>query len=227
MAGAGQGDDRPAQVHRHRAGQAVHARREDAGDPRQAIQEAKAWFERQLRDGFQPFYEGEHWFFPADRRNDRERRRASSSRRTPIRSTPAALPTTAFFSVKHLGEPSSICWRARTRTAVRSTAGQLSPARAGERAGHAILVGGRLQTATTHAFIRNATRLSQSSQSPGLKKNADGSVNIYFGPKAPAGKQSNWVPTDAKGRFEVLFRFYGPQKPLFDKTWELPDIEEM
>jgi hypothetical protein len=26
-------------------------------------------------------------------------------------------------------------------------------------------------------------------------------------------------------RFEVLFRFYGPEKPLFDKTWVLPDIE--
>jgi len=24
----------------------------------------------------------------------------------------------------------------------------------------------------------------------------------------------------------VLFRFYGPEKPLFDKTWQLPDIEK-
>ena len=46
------------------------------------------------------------------------------------------------------------------------------------------------------------------------------------GPKPPAGKESNWIPTDAKGRFEVLFRFYGPEKPLFDKTWVLPDIEK-
>ena len=63
------------------------------------------------------------------------------------------------------------------------------------------------------------------STTPGLQKNADGSVDLYFGPKAPAGKESNWVPTDANGKFEVLFRFYGPQKPLFDKTWKLPDIE--
>ena len=46
-------------------------------------------------------------------------------------------------------------------------------------------------------------------------------------PQAPAGKESNWVPTDAKGRFEVLFRFYGPEKPLFDKTWKLSDIERV
>jgi hypothetical protein len=24
---------------------------------------------------------------------------------------------------------------------------------------------------------------------------------------------------------EVLFRLYGPEKPLFDKTWQLSDIE--
>jgi hypothetical protein len=41
----------------------------------------------------------------------------------------------------------------------------------------------------------------------------------------PAGKESNWVPTSAGGKFEVLFRLYGPEKALFDKTWVLGDIE--
>jgi hypothetical protein len=79
----------------------------------------------------------------------------------------------------------------------------------------------------THALIRNLPRSSRSSQSPGLQKNADGSVDVYFGPKAPAGKESNWVPTSASGKFEVLFRLYGPEKALFEKTWKLPDIEEV
>jgi hypothetical protein len=52
-------------------------------------------------------------------------------------------------------------------------------------------------------------------------------VDVYFGPKAPVGKESNWVPTNPNGKFEVLFRFYGPEKPLFDKTWKLPDIERI
>ncbi len=52
-------------------------------------------------------------------------------------------------------------------------------------------------------------------------------MDVYFGPKAPAGKESNWVPTNADGEFEVLFRLYGPEKPLFDKTWQLPDIERV
>jgi hypothetical protein len=39
--------------------------------------------------------------------------------------------------------------------------------------------------------------------------------------------EPNWVPTSPSGKFEVLFRFYGPEKPLFDKTWMLPDIERI
>ena len=34
---------------------------------------------------------------------------------------------------------------------------------------------------------------SVSSQDKDLKKNADGSVDVFFGPKAPAGYENNWV----------------------------------
>jgi hypothetical protein len=81
----------------------------------------------------------------------------------------------------------------------------------------------------THALIRDMKWSSRSSNTPGLQKNTDGSVDLYFGPNPPDGKESNWVPTNTntKGKFEVLFRLYGPEKPLFDKTWKLPDIEEV
>jgi hypothetical protein len=79
----------------------------------------------------------------------------------------------------------------------------------------------------THALVRNMPRASRASNSTEVQKNADGSVDIYFGPKAPAGKDSNWVPTDPQRRFEVMFRLYGPEKALFDKTWQLPDIEKV
>jgi len=77
----------------------------------------------------------------------------------------------------------------------------------------------------THALIREMSHAARSSQSPGLQVNTDGSVDLYFGPKAPAGKESNWTPTDPNGEFEILFRFYGPLPPLFEKTWVLPDVE--
>lgn len=78
----------------------------------------------------------------------------------------------------------------------------------------------------THALVRNLDRASIASISPGLQTNPDGSVDIWFGPTAPAGKESNWVPTDPQRQFELLFRLYGPEKPLFDKTWKLPDVEK-
>jgi hypothetical protein len=79
----------------------------------------------------------------------------------------------------------------------------------------------------THGLVRDMMRASRSSQSPGLEFNGDGSTDIYFGPAAPANKESNWVPTSSRGEFEVLFRFYGPEKSLFEKkTWRLPDIEK-
>lgn len=52
-----------------------------------------------------------------------------------------------------------------------------------------------------------------------LAVNADGSVDLHFGPKAPEGKEDNWVQTvPGKGWF-VLLRLYGPLESWFDKTW--------
>ena len=60
-----------------------------------------------------------------------------------------------------------------------------------------------------------------------LVVNADGSVDLYFGPKAPAGKEKNWLQTvPGKSWFAVL-RLYGPLEPWFDKTWRPGEIEEV
>ena len=57
-----------------------------------------------------------------------------------------------------------------------------------------------------------------------MKINADGSVDIYFGPEAPEGYENNWISTGGKVPFP-LFRFYGPTEALFNKTFILNDIE--
>lgn len=77
-----------------------------------------------------------------------------------------------------------------------------------------------------HALIKDMPRASRSSQVADMRRNADGSVDILFGPEAPAGYESNWVPTKRGERFELLFRLYAPTQPLFDKTWVLPDVEK-
>jgi hypothetical protein len=77
----------------------------------------------------------------------------------------------------------------------------------------------------THALIKNMPRASRSSQIPEMQRNGDGSIDVYFGPNAPEGKASNWVPTDPARKFELMFRLYAPTRALFEKTWVLPDVE--
>jgi hypothetical protein len=79
----------------------------------------------------------------------------------------------------------------------------------------------------THALICNMPRPSRSSQIPEMQQNADGSIDVYFGPQAPQGKESNWVPTDPQRGFELMFRLYAPKKAFFDKVWVLPDVERI
>jgi len=55
----------------------------------------------------------------------------------------------------------------------------------------------------------------------------DRSTDLYFGPKAPAGKEGQWIKTiPGKGWF-TYFRIYGPQAPAFDGTWKLNDFAEV
>ena len=57
--------------------------------------------------------------------------------------------------------------------------------------------------------------------------NADGSIDIYLGPTAPEGKEANWLQTDPDRKFFLLSRFYGPEPALFDKSFEMNDIERL
>ena len=57
--------------------------------------------------------------------------------------------------------------------------------------------------------------------------NADGSVDVYFGPTKPAGSNKNYIKTLPGRGWFPYFRFYGPGEAYFDKTWQLEDFEEI
>ena len=63
------------------------------------------------------------------------------------------------------------------------------------------------------------------SQSKGFQKNADGSYDVYFSPKAPEGKESNWLQTIPGKSWFVILRMYGPLQPWIDQTWRPGEIE--
>jgi len=65
------------------------------------------------------------------------------------------------------------------------------------------------------------------SQTKGMKKNADGSYDVYFAPVAPKGKDGNWVQTVPGKSWFTILRMYGPLEPWINKTWRPGEIELM
>jgi Protein of unknown function (DUF1214) len=59
-----------------------------------------------------------------------------------------------------------------------------------------------------------------------MKVNADGSVDLYVGPNAPAGLESNWIPTMGKEPY-LWLRLYAPEEAFWTKAFKMPDVELM
>jgi len=78
----------------------------------------------------------------------------------------------------------------------------------------------------TRSLILNEQKIADRSSRMDLKKNPDGSVDIYTGPKAPAGFEKNWIPTVPGRNWFAYFRFYNPTEAYFDRSWPLADFEE-
>jgi hypothetical protein len=66
---------------------------------------------------------------------------------------------------------------------------------------------------------------SLGSQKKNLVINPDKSVDVWFGPTAPAGHEANWVQTLSGKGWNPMLRLYGPLDPWFDKTWRPGEIE--
>jgi len=78
----------------------------------------------------------------------------------------------------------------------------------------------------TRRPVENPTRdVDRSSRQSDLVTNADGSVDLYFGPRPAQGREANSVITVPGRAWFPLLRLYGPLQPYFDRTWPLPDIE--
>jgi len=74
-------------------------------------------------------------------------------------------------------------------------------------------------SAQTAVFFENVASPDISSLNKGIQYNKDGSIDLYVGPKAPKGKESNWIETNSDNNSIFLFRFYGPKAGVKDGSW--------
>jgi len=193
-----------------------------------AAHEAQAWLEDEYETKFfpPPYYEGSHWTVPASPEVIKGQQTAFADPDSyPVDGRGVAF-SYAYFMPKHGGVGQFYLMAIKDKAGRSFDGRNAYRLRVPAKAPVTLYWSATAYDRATHALIRDKPWSSRSSLTPGLQKNEDGSVDVYFGPEAPAGKKSNWIPTSANGRFEILFRLYGPQQPLFDKTWKLPDIEE-
>jgi hypothetical protein len=60
-----------------------------------------------------------------------------------------------------------------------------------------------------------------------LKKNPDGSLDIYVQHESPgADKASNWLPAPA-GKFVLMTRLYWPKPDAINGTWAMPGVQKV
>jgi hypothetical protein len=78
--------------------------------------------------------------------------------------------------------------------------------------------------AETRSLLQNGKPKPSLSSFDQPEVNADGSVDIYFGPDAPVGKENNWVKTLPGQGWFTYIRLYGPLEPFFEQTWKPDDI---
>ena len=193
-----------------------------------AAREAHDWIDLKYQGNFTPpFNEGSHWALPAAKEVlDGLMTNFAAPDVYPVDGRGVGY-SMGYFSAKHLGTGQFYLMTIVDKDGQPFDGGSTYRLTVPANAPVRLYWSATVYDRATHALVRDMKWSSRSSNTLGLQKNADGSVDVYFGPRAPAGNESNWVPTNPSGQFEVLFRFYGPEKPLFDKTWVLPDIERI
>lgn len=189
------------------------------------MDDAKALIASRYDAGFPSFFQGTHWTMPAlaDTIEGQSTTYADPDKYA-VDSRGIAY-TYAYISIKHLGVGQFYLINIKDKSGKSYDGGRSYklhvPADVPVRQYWSVTVYDR----ETHALVKGVDRASRASNAAEIRKNSDGSVDLYFGPKAPDGWETNWVPTVAGRQFELMFRFYAPTEQLFDKAWTLPDVE--
>ena len=77
----------------------------------------------------------------------------------------------------------------------------------------------------TRSMLQTDQQFPSVNSQRGVQANPDGSYDIYFGPEAPAGMESNWIQTVPGKGWNTILRLYGPLEPWFEQTWRPSEVE--
>jgi hypothetical protein len=160
-----------------------------------AAREAHAWLVARYEASFSsPYYEGGHWALPGSRE--------LLEGQATFFAKPNVYPVDirgvtfsyAYFTPKHLGVGSTYLMTIADKGGRLLDGGMTYRLRVPAHAPVTQYWSATVYDRATHAPIRNTRWPSRSSQTPGLQRNADGSVDVYFGPQPPAGRASTGYP---------------------------------
>jgi len=189
------------------------------------IADAQAWLAARYDAGFPPFFEGTHWTMPAlPEAVEGQSSTYANTDRYAVDARGIGY-SYAYISIKRLGVGQYYLINIKDKDGQGYDGAKSYHLRVPPNVPVEQYWSVTAYDRETHALIKGVDRASRASNAAELQKDADGSVDIWFGPSAPDGKDTNWIPTNPTRRFELMFRFYAPTKPLFDKKWHLPDVE--
>jgi hypothetical protein len=192
-----------------------------------AAHEAHAWLEAKYDTGLPPFYQGSKWTVPAlPELLAAVQKDFNDPDAYPVDARGLSY-SFAYIGIKRLGAGQFYLISIKDKDGKAFDGGKSYRLTVPSNAPVEQYWSATVYDRATHALVRDLPRASRSSQIPEMQKNADNSLDVYFGPQAPAGKETNWVPTKPGGEFEVMFRAYAPTKVFFDKSWRLPYIEKI
>jgi hypothetical protein len=192
-----------------------------------AVREAKAWLAARYDAGFPPFFEGAHWTMPALPEAVQGQSTNYSDPNKYAVDARGIGYSYAYIAIKRLGVGQYYLISIKDKDGKSYDGGMTYHLHVPPNVPVEQYWSVTAYDRETHALIKGVDRASRASNAADLEKNDDGSVDVWFGPKAPAGKETNWAPTDPNRRFELMFRLYAPTKALFDKAWMLPDVEKV
>ncbi|AIY45217.1 DUF1214 domain-containing protein [Mycolicibacterium fortuitum] len=193
-----------------------------------AAVEAHEWFDTNYPRFFTPpYFDGTHWALPASPEVVQGMQTGFADPTSYPVDDRGLLYSFIYFSAKHLGQGQFYVMTIADADGAAFDGAATYRLRVPADPPVSLYWSATAYDRATHALIRDQPYGSRSSHRPDLGVNPDGSVDVYFGPVAIEGQESNWIPTNPDGQFEVLFRLYGPKPELFDNTWALPDIEKL